>query len=87
MKKVCLLIVAVTFTSLGYSQSTQQQVEKQIQDPKRKENAGKADAIIVDKKKIYDSTTFNNTALEPANNKTVKASSKKKRCGNKIKQK
>ena len=86
MKKICMLIAAATITSFGYSQTSEQQVEKQIRDPQRKANAGKADAIIVNKKKIFDSTTFNNTVKEAGNSKTSKASAKKKRCGNKIKQ-
>ena len=86
MKKSCMLIAGVTFSLLGYSQTTQQQVEKLIGDPQRKANAGKADAIIANKKNIFDSTTFNNDTTEAANNKTVKASAKKKHCGNKTKQ-
>ena len=85
MKKSCMLIAGVTFSLFVYSQTTQQQVEKLIEDPQRKVNAGKADAIIANKKNIFDSTTFNNTT-EAANNKTVKASAKKKHCGNKTKQ-
>lgn len=86
MKKICMLITGVTFSLLGYSQTTEQQVEKQILDRQRKANAGKADAIIANKKNIFDSTTFNNNTTEANNNKTVKASTKKKHCGNKRKQ-
>ena len=81
-----MLITGVTLTLLGYSQTVEQQVEKQIQDPQRKANAGKADAIIAKKKNIFDSTTFNNTTIDSNNNKAVKASAKKKPCGNKITQ-
>src|SRR4028118_110635 len=86
MKKSCMLIAAVTFSLFVYSQTTQQQVEKLIEDPQRKVNAGKADAIIANKKNIFDSTTSNNNTTEAGNNKTVKASAKKKHCGNKTKQ-
>ena len=85
MKKICALITGVTLTLFGYSQTTQQQVEKQIQDPQRKTKAGKADAIIANKKNIFDSTTFKNNTTEAANTSTVKASSKKKHCGNNTK--
>jgi hypothetical protein len=85
MKMICMLITGVMFSFFGYSQATRQQVEKQIRDPQRKANAGKADVIITNKKKIFDSTTFNNNTTEGANSKTVKASSKKKYCGNKTK--
>lgn len=86
MKKMYLLLIGVAFTASGYSQTTEQQVEKQIQDRQRKANAGKADAIITDKKSIFDSTTFSNHTIEANNNKTAKASGKKKHCGNKTKQ-
>ena len=85
MKKIWAVITAVTFTLFGYSQTIQQQVEKQVRDPQRKANAGKADAIIAKKKNIFDSTTFNDNTTEATNNKTVKASSKKKHCGNNTK--
>lgn len=81
-----MLITGVTLMSCGYSQTTRQQVEKQIQDPKRKANAGKADVIIANKKNIFDSTTFNDNTSDANNNKTVKTSAKKKHCGNEIKQ-
>src|SRR5438132_489584 len=86
MKKICMLITAITFNAYGYSQTSQQKVEKQIPDPQRKANAGKADAIIAHKKNIFDSTTFNDNSTDADNNKTVKASTKKKHCGNKTKQ-
>ena len=70
----------------AYSQTTQKQVEKQIQDPQRKANAGKADGIIANKKNIFDSTTFNDNTTDANNHKTVNASTKKKHCENKIKQ-
>jgi hypothetical protein len=81
-----MLIAGVTFSLCVYSQTTQQQIEKLIEDPRRKANAGKADAIIANRKKIFDITTFNNDTTEAANNKTVKASVKKTHCGNKTKQ-
>ncbi|GEO12244.1 hypothetical protein SAE01_47400 [Segetibacter aerophilus] len=71
------------FTTFGFSQTTQQKVEKQIRDPQRKTNAGKADAVIANKKNIFDSTTFNNTSADAGSRKTAKAGSKKKYCGNK----
>lgn len=85
MKKIYLLITGVVFATGGYGQNTQQGVEKQIQDPQRKANAGKADVIIVNKKNIFDSTTFINNTTIGTHNKTVKTSSKKKFCGNKTK--
>ena len=85
MKKIGMLITGVAFVVCGYSQTTQQSAEKQIQDPQRKANAGKADAIIANKKNIFDSTTFNNNT-DITNSKTVKASIKKKHCDNKTKQ-
>ena len=85
MKIICMLLTGVILTVGGYSQTTKQQVEKQIQDPERKANAGKADAIIADKKNIFDSTTFRDNT-NANNTKTIKASTKKTHCGNKTKQ-
>jgi hypothetical protein len=86
MKKIYILATGVTLMVFGYSQTGQQQVEKQIQDRQRKANAGKADAIIANKKNIFDSTTFHENTTDASNSKTVKASSKKNHCGNKTKQ-
>ena len=86
MKKICMLITGVTFTLLGYSQSTPPHVDKQIRDPQRKVNAGKADAVIANKKVIFDSTTFKNNTDDVNNKKIVKSGNKEKHCGNKTKQ-
>ena len=86
MKKVFMFITSVTFTTFAYSQTIPQQAEKQIADPQRKANAGKADVIIANKKNIFDSTTFINNTKEATTAKTVKKSVNKKYCGNKTKQ-
>jgi hypothetical protein len=86
MKKICILIAAVACTTFGYSQTAQQKVEKQLQDPQRKANAGKADAIIANKKNLFDSTTFSNKTVDAVDGKVVKASTKKKQCCSKPKQ-
>ena len=86
MKKIRMVIIGMTFMASGYSQTIEQQVEKQVHDPQRKANAGKADAIIANKKNIFDSTTFDNKTAETNSYKTVKASTKRKRCGDKTKQ-
>lgn len=43
-------------------------IEKAIKDPKRTENEAKADVLLIDKKKIFDDSTFadkkNNAKLE-----------------------
>jgi hypothetical protein len=85
MKKMCMVIIGATFTLFGYGQTTREGIEKQIQDPQRKQNAGKADAIIARKKMIYDSTAIINNTSETGNRKTVKAGTKRKHCGNKTK--
>lgn len=81
-----MLIAGVTMTVWCYSQTPRQLIEKQIKDPQRKSNAGKADGIIASKRKIFDSTNFNENTTDTNNNKTVKANIKKKYCGNKTKQ-
>jgi hypothetical protein len=85
MKKIYMLIAGVTFTLLGYGQTTQQQAEKQIEDSLRKADAGKADVISTRNKAIFDSTTFNADVTKATNNKDVKKSAKKKHCGNRAK--
>jgi hypothetical protein len=85
MRKICMVLIGVTSMLAGYSQTTGQQVEKLIEDPNRKANAGKADAIIADKKTIFDSTTFKDNTNNSNNNKTLKASTSKKHCGDKTK--
>ncbi|MDB5193421.1 MAG: hypothetical protein JWQ96_2984 [Segetibacter sp.] len=81
-----MLIIGVTLSVCAFSQTVEQKVEKQIQDPKRKENAGKADVISTNKKSVFDSTTFSNSTEVVAYKKQVKTSAKKKGCSRKAKQ-
>lgn len=78
--------MSAIFSYSGFSQTVEQKVEKQLQNPGRKANAGKADVISSNKKSIFDSTTFNNNSTEAINNKTAKSSGKKKNCRKKLKQ-
>ena len=80
-----MVITGLTITAFSFSQATQHPVEKQINDPARKANAGKADKIIANKKNIFDSTTFSNNSNEATNTKTVKAGTRHKHCGTKTK--
>jgi hypothetical protein len=80
-----MLLAGITFGLFGYSQSVEQQIEKQMKDPQRKANAGKADVIISKNKNIFDSTTFIENAAKPAASKYVKVPGQKKRCGSKTK--
>lgn len=86
MKRICFIMTGLLFTCTGFSETTQRQVESQIKEEQRKANAGKADVIITRKKNIFDSTTFNNDTNKATINNTVKASAKRKQCGNKTKQ-
>ena len=78
MKKIGMLITFVVLGLAGHSQATPKQADKQLQDPRRRADAGKADVIITRKKNIYDSTTFQNDTPKTAKGKTVKASVKTK---------
>ena len=84
MKKLGMMALAAFIAISGYSQTAQEKVEKQVKDPKRMENAGKADVITMDKKSIFDSTTFKNNS-EAVDRVTTKASTKKKTCRKKAK--
>ena len=86
MKKICFIITGLSFTFLGFTQTGQHQVENQTKDEQRKADAAKADVIITRNKNIFDSTTFNNDTYEATINNTVKASAKRKHCGDKRKQ-
>lgn len=78
--------MGIIFCHNGFSQTTQQKVEKQLQNSQRKANAGKADVISTNKKSIFDSSAFNNNSAEAINNKTAKSNDKKTNCRKKAKQ-
>lgn len=79
MKKFCILLIGITVSLGSFCQEFKLKVEKQIEDPQRKADAGKADVISTKNKNIFDSSTFADSS--PAvNKKAVKASGKKKNC-------
>ena len=52
-----LLIAAITLISTtSFSQEVKRKIEAQAKDPKTKQNAAKADVLIIDKKRISDSS-------------------------------
>ena len=53
MKKLYFLMMGLCLTGFAFGQNTQQQAEKQIMDPQRKVNAGKADALIAIRKDLF----------------------------------
>jgi len=53
-----LIITAMSATS--FSQTTQQKLDEVKKDPKTIENAAKADARLIDKKNVADSTSVKN---------------------------
>ena len=58
MKKTFAFILATCIISLtSFAQNAKDKIERQARDPKTSENAAKADQYVVDKKKIYDSTS------------------------------
>ena len=72
--------MGVICSLLGYSQTIQQQVEKEIKDPQRKAAAGKADVVIPDKKKIFDSTTFYRSTIDAVESKKGSTNATKRKC-------
>jgi len=78
MKKVMGLICGALLISGSLSaQTTKDKIDKAIKDPKREENAAKADVLIFDNKKISDtgSAVINQTTPPK---KSAKKKSKKK---------
>ncbi|HVE61290.1 MAG TPA: hypothetical protein VNA26_05705 [Chitinophagaceae bacterium] len=69
-----LVMNLFSFSLLG--QSKEQKIEKAIKDPKREENAAKADVYIQDKHKIMDSTQLQTATKQQA----VTQKRKKKSC-------
>jgi hypothetical protein len=76
MKKYFLSFLVMTVVSAtSFSQTTQQKLDEVKKDPKTIENAAKADAHLIDKKNVVDSS--------PAKNITTK----RKEAGCKFKRK
>jgi Na+-transporting methylmalonyl-CoA/oxaloacetate decarboxylase gamma subunit len=62
MKKYFLSILIMMVISVtSFSQTTQQKLDEVKKDPKTSENAAKADARLIDKKNVVDSTPVKNT--------------------------
>lgn len=78
MNKVLLLAAAVLITTASFSQEVHKKIEGQAKDPKTKENAAKADVLIIDKKKISDTAMVKK--IPPSTTTTVyKPVAKKKK--------
>ncbi len=78
MNKVLLLIVVAFISTTSFGQEIKKKIEGQAKDPKTMENAAKADVLIIDKKKISDSTTIKQ--IPPGTTSTVyKPVAKKKK--------
>lgn len=78
MKKLMgLLCGAILISGSLSAQTTKDKIDKAIKDPKRDENAAKADVLIFDNKKICDtgSAVINQSN---ASKKSAKKKSKKK---------
>jgi hypothetical protein len=75
MKKFTILMIVFAIASITtFSQTVQEKLDKQHNDPKTRENAARADVYVSKNKSIFDSTTIK--ANE--NTKVVKAAKKKK---------
>ncbi|HEY6437328.1 MAG TPA: hypothetical protein VIY47_12120 [Ignavibacteriaceae bacterium] len=78
MKKLMgILCTTILISSSLVAQTTKDKIDKAIKDPKREENAAKADVLIFDNKKISDTgSAVINQSTSPK--KTAKKKSKKK---------
>ena len=78
MKKIMgLLWGALLISGSLAAQTTKDKIDKAIKDPKREENAAKADVLIFDNKKISDTgSAIINQSTAPKN--SAKKKSKKK---------
>ena len=77
MKKLHLMIAALTLSMISFSQTIKGNIEKLSKDPKTTENAAKADVYIHEKKKVISDTLVTPTAGSKA---IAKTSRKKKQC-------
>jgi len=77
--KTLIFFLAMNLFSFSLSaQSKEQKIEKAMKDPKREENAAKADVYIQNKKVISDSTQIQNGIKSEAVTKKKKKKSCKK---------
>jgi hypothetical protein len=80
MKKALFFIAAALMFAASFSQDVRKKIEEQAKDPKTKENADKADVLLIDKKKISDTAMVKH--IPPSTSSTVykpvQKSSKKK---------
>lgn len=57
LRKMYIMLLSAGFISVSaYSQTIKEKIDKAHNDPKTAERAAKADALVIDKKKICDST-------------------------------
>ncbi len=62
IKKHLAISSAFLFSAMFvYAQSNRERIEKALTDPKAAEHSAKADARVIDKKVIADSTSFKST--------------------------
>jgi hypothetical protein len=69
-------LITVFITMTGFAQSTKEKIEVHAKDPSTKENAVRADRLIIQNKKITD-TTMSPSSPVLTNQERIR---KKKRC-------
>ncbi|HKH61040.1 MAG TPA: hypothetical protein VKA49_09425 [Flavitalea sp.] len=75
MKKFSLMMAALTFSIMSFSQTIKGNIEKLAKDPKTSENAAKADVYILENRKVVSDTSVTPTVRS---NAIIKTSRKKK---------
>lgn len=79
-KIIPVFIALLLFSEASHAQSIREKINKQAKDPKREENAAKADVYIVDNKEISSKKNKNKNACKPG---CTKARQMKKQLRNK----
>jgi len=78
-KKIYLMVLATFLSAASFAQTVKENIDKASKDPARNINAGKADALLQDKKVITDTASLKPDQEVQSNNKKKK----KKSCNRK----
>lgn len=78
-KKIYLMVLATFLSAASFAQTVKENIDKASKDPARNINAGKADALLQDKKVITDTSSLKPDQQVQSNNKKKK----KKSCNRK----
>lgn len=69
MKRIMVLLLLTAFTTMGASAQTTNKIEKAMKDPATKERSEKADALLMDRNKIFEKDGSSPSAVKPTQKK------------------